>query len=138
MDSTEKTIREWLETLPEPYRRYAIAELNRQDCANCDSGAIEMPSLPKAIQFAFEWHKAKRGGDFWYLIYERALAGEFDAAVKQVQEPDVTIQFIDSFRRILDKCEAQYKAGEVELRMELSEKARTFIFKVQRVKAKKN
>ena len=68
----EKTIKEWLETLPEPIRTEAL------------ENAGELFSYPKfhslvdAIYGAFEWDLTKQGWKYWENVRIRAEAGEFN------------------------------------------------------------
>lgn len=55
----KKTIRQWLSTLPEPYRAMALKNADVEDLDN------EFESLPEAIQEAFYWHKTPEGAEFW-------------------------------------------------------------------------
>lgn len=54
-----KTIREWLEELPEPYRSQAF---RNTPCINTD---LYAPSLKYAIVRAFVWHKSPEGFEYW-------------------------------------------------------------------------
>ena len=73
----EKTIKEWLETLPEPYRSEALEnmyEKNKNEITD---------SLHSAIFRAFNWsgESIKKGtSDYWYDAYQRAAAGEFNTS----------------------------------------------------------
>jgi hypothetical protein len=55
-----KTIKEWLETLPEPYRSQALKN-------GIDMGK-ERSSLFKAINSAFVWSNSKEGFDYWRMV----------------------------------------------------------------------
>lgn len=57
-----KTIREWLEELPEPYRTQA---LNNAD--NLDSKAL-FKSLYNVLQEAFIWEESPEGGNYWINV----------------------------------------------------------------------
>lgn len=52
-----KTIREWFEELPEPYRSEAI-----DNCKRCDNEEV---SLPDALQAGFNWSTSKQGHSYW-------------------------------------------------------------------------
>jgi hypothetical protein len=51
-----KTIREWLETLPDGYRERALANLKKDGPAN---------SLYGALETGFQWIDTTEGFDFW-------------------------------------------------------------------------
>jgi hypothetical protein len=72
-----KTIREWLKTLPEPYRELALLNLDdvplRVGCANEQS-----VNLACAIYDSFWWVASPQGNDFWADIHTRAQNGDFD------------------------------------------------------------
>ena len=70
----EKTIKEWLETLPEPYRSEAIANMpdTAKDHLEC--------CLGDAIEGAFTWAESKQGYGYWLDIVDRAEAGEFNTS----------------------------------------------------------
>lgn len=61
----EKTIKEWLEELPDGYRERALA--------NCDRAEDVASSMDEAIYCAFDWNHTSEGVDFWahMLIYYR-------------------------------------------------------------------
>jgi len=68
----EKTIKEWLETLPEPYRTEALDETKPRDSRQVSE------SLVKAICDAFSWSQSEQGSGYWNEVAERAEAGEFN------------------------------------------------------------
>jgi len=57
-----KTIREWLEQLPEPYRGQAMANMDIQRPG--DLGG-EHPCIRNAIEAAFRWDDSKEGHEYW-------------------------------------------------------------------------
>lgn len=57
-----KTIKEWLEELPEPYRTQA---LNNMEVDEPYSGDEETANLSKALHSAFLWDKTREGLDYW-------------------------------------------------------------------------
>ena len=77
----EKTILEWLNQLPEPYKSQAI-ENTKND--NPFSWNEIVDSLWKAIDVGFLWSSTSQGGDYWFDIKARAANGEFNT-------PDDTI-----------------------------------------------
>lgn len=65
----EKTIREWLETLPDGYRERALANMDP------DLGNINIcKDLPEATSRAFVWEKTpeEEGYEFWYAVHDWA------------------------------------------------------------------
>ena len=54
-----KTIKEWLEELPEPYRTQAINNTSEQNSLKLKS------SLSDAIYSAFAWSKTPEGLQYW-------------------------------------------------------------------------
>ena len=63
-----KTIREWLEELPEPYRTQAIDNAENPECfgvlqSGCD-GRLENTGL-SALRVAFQWHRTNEGIRYW-------------------------------------------------------------------------
>ncbi len=68
----EKTIKEWLETLPEPYRTEALDETKGR-ILKTNQG-----SLTEAIERAFIWADTPRGAFYWDDVRNRAEAGEFN------------------------------------------------------------
>ena len=67
MKKTEKTIREWLETLPDGYRERALK--------NYDPKFSDDEGLAGAIAIAFIWDETPdcEGYEFWNAVYEWAL-----------------------------------------------------------------
>lgn len=68
----EKTIKEWLETLPEPYRTEALENADKRDLK------YPQPSLAEAISASSVWVDTTQGHDYWEDICIRAEAGEFN------------------------------------------------------------
>jgi hypothetical protein len=72
-----KTITQWLQTLPEPYRSQA---LNQPEALRFREypHSQECDSLNEAINNAFLWKGTEQGQDYWLDIAERAETDEFD------------------------------------------------------------
>lgn len=68
-----KPIKDWLETLPEPYRTEAFEEYARQPLSHS-----YQESLYDALWFGFVWSSSKQGHDYWQDIANRADQGELD------------------------------------------------------------
>jgi hypothetical protein len=54
-----KTIKEWLEELPEPYRSQALENTGDSD------GEMEVKSLVTALECAFLWISSSQGYHYW-------------------------------------------------------------------------
>jgi len=61
----KKTIREWLEELPEPYRSQAMENMIKK------AEGLKKPSFQIALTNAFVWELSKQGGDYWRKLYNR-------------------------------------------------------------------
>lgn len=66
-----RSIRKWLEQLPEPYRTQAIANtpvstLDREPHRSSRT-------LSGALFSAFVFHKTREGGDYWNELYQTLL-----------------------------------------------------------------
>ena len=68
----EKTIKEWLETLPEPYRTEALENTMYKRLT------FMRENLHESILSAFEWLHTTQGHAYWWGICDRAEAGEFN------------------------------------------------------------
>lgn len=67
--TTLKTIKEWLETLPEPYRGQALA--------NClpAMGHDVTESLEESLFAGFAWSESPEGYSYWEKVYDLAGIG---------------------------------------------------------------
>ena len=72
-----KTIREWLEQLPEPDRSQAIGQTSE---ARLEERAF---SLIEAVYAMFNWCGSCEGLEHWKSLSKRVLAGEFDRPAEQ-------------------------------------------------------
>lgn len=87
MSANPKTIRNWLKTLPEPYRTEAIAEMDKQFGKDRDSrGGVY--SLQLAIILAFSWVQSIQGEPYWDSVFKRVEAGEFDCPTPNQTESE--------------------------------------------------
>lgn len=59
MKTEEKTVREWLNTLKEPYKSKALN--------NCNKSIInsKVTNLVKALYYAFDWQDSNEGFEYW-------------------------------------------------------------------------
>lgn len=66
-----KTILEWLNEFPEPYRSQALANAAKADllCVKADTQA-------DAISMAFDWNSSPEGGKYWSWLCGRLKTGE--------------------------------------------------------------
>ena len=74
-----KTIREWLEQLPEPYRSRAIGQIDTWFGMPCGS----IHNVADAISWFADWNKTKEGAAYWTNLCQRAEDGEFDRPAEQ-------------------------------------------------------
>ena len=74
----EKTIREWYEELPEPYRTKALANCEKQSPEGHE--VLDSPSRSKstAIATGFLWQDTPEHEDYWKEVYDTLEAHEAD------------------------------------------------------------
>lgn len=60
-----KTIREWLEELPEPYKTQA-----KQNTKKLSVFKLEEPTLSDAVMSAFRWETTPEGLNYWMNLYD--------------------------------------------------------------------
>lgn len=63
----EKTVKEWLSELPEPYKARALANLCREG-ANKHAATMLRKNIPDALSIAFMWNVSPEGHDFWKAV----------------------------------------------------------------------
>ena len=63
MKQKEKTIKEWLNTLKEPYKSKAIQQTNK------DILELQCNSITDALLKMFEWESSEEGDLFWDNLY---------------------------------------------------------------------
>lgn len=61
-----KTIKQWIETLPEPYRSEAIENVREQNNENLIN--FTENSLALAVYGAFNIHLTKQGWSYWHRV----------------------------------------------------------------------
>lgn len=66
--STKKTVREWIEDFPEPWRTEILGEAEKQDFADFNCLA---PDKATALRYSILFCKTKRGVDGWLEIVEK-------------------------------------------------------------------
>ena len=104
----EKTILEWLNQLPEPYKSQAIENTKNDDPF---SGNEIVDSLWKAIDGGFLWSSTPQGSDYWFEITARAANGEFntpDDTIPWPPESDWSNAPDNTFARAVDSDGACY------------------------------
>ena len=62
-----KTIKEWLQELPDGYRELALANLVDDVCTFGQENK-QVDSLSEAVQDAFSWHDVDEGFGFWHAV----------------------------------------------------------------------
>lgn len=81
---TMKTIKEWLETLPEPYRSKALSQ------ADTRSLKEKCRTLALAISGSISWRGSVEGIEYWIDVYRRAMRGDFD---KKQEQPTICLKY---------------------------------------------
>lgn len=66
-----KTIREWLEELPEPYRTQALENFDIEGIDN-----ILVSTLADAINKGFIWFTTPQGEPYWFNIHRKIYKNE--------------------------------------------------------------
>jgi hypothetical protein len=125
---TMKTIKEWLETLPEPYRSKALSQANDRALKG------ECGTLAEAISGSISWRGSFEGVEYWIDVHRRAESGEFD------KKDCGTLQ--DAFegallKRIQDSLE-QWKRKEVEQILEALKLPPKFCEQIERERLEKD
>jgi hypothetical protein len=69
-----KTIKEWLNLLPEPYKTQSLNNLNPE------KGDIIKYHLEDAVVGAFKWDDSVEGTQYWIKITDQIISGEIEAA----------------------------------------------------------
>jgi len=73
-----KTIREHLETLPEPWRTQALENTPKEKQAE------DSPSLVHSLFNAFAWSESPQGEDPWHAIWMQAKQGPVTLTIELV------------------------------------------------------
>lgn len=71
----EKTVKEWLGELPEPYKARALANLHRPG-ANKHAATMLRDCIPAALGVAFMWNVSPEGYDFWLAVHNHFAQGD--------------------------------------------------------------
>jgi hypothetical protein len=67
-----KTIKEWLNLLPEPYKTQSLTNLNP------DKGDIVKYHMEDALVGAFTWETSLEGSSYWVEITDKVFKGEIE------------------------------------------------------------
>jgi hypothetical protein len=70
----EKTVKEWLSELPEPYKARALANLCREG-ANKHAATMLRDSMHDALVVAFMWAVSPEGSEFWTAVSDHYAKG---------------------------------------------------------------
>jgi len=97
-----KTIREWLEMLPEPYKSAAIknAEEDDEDRLDC-----YVDTLSEAITQGFIWEMTLEGQDYWSELHYRNRLEEAITPKSKEQQIEELKANIAKMQAELDKLE---------------------------------
>lgn len=101
-----KTVREWAKHLPEPIRTQFLENVQ---ALNDNPEKIldkDVESLSSAIFCAFGWIRSPQGHDYWNMIDNRAMTGEFNQS---------TPMTVPELLAKIDKQIAELKAKQAEL-----------------------
>lgn len=60
----QKTIYEWLQDLPQPYKREAVTNLTLDNAERLEN------NLPNALLKAFDWEKSPQGFEYWTYYHQ--------------------------------------------------------------------
>lgn len=64
-----KTVKKWLQELPEPYRAQALENMDS------DEANTKVNSQYQALDKAFVWEETPQGEDYWDSIYDKLYNG---------------------------------------------------------------
>jgi len=94
---SEKTVGEWLEELPEPYRTAAISQavLKKKTAS----------SIRESIGVFTQWDETKEGSDFWYAVYNHFC------------EPNDLPPYPEEYKK--EKLKAEIESATIEIHMSI-------------------
>lgn len=81
-----KTIREWYEELPEPYKTEALANCEKQSTLDWNTADATCNKLSEAVAFGFLWQNTPENEDYWQVVYDTLEADEFDEEHDEEQQ----------------------------------------------------
>ena len=69
-----KSIKAWLEELPEFYRTEALENMKQQHFdGGRKYGKLKEISIDYALLFAFAWNETPQGGEYWNKLREKLI-----------------------------------------------------------------
>ena len=98
-----KTIKQWLEELPEPYRSQALENMSENS---------EVESLCIAIMKAFDWDESPQGSKYWLSVYNggfpklksnREIAEEIWDEIASLLVDSEHLDYTDEIEAVLNK-----------------------------------
>jgi hypothetical protein len=99
-----KTIRQWLETLPEPYRSAAIRNAENDVPTTIEE---QCDSLSEALSNSAYWSKTPEGHDYWGELYDRLCHEEAVTPKSKEQQIAELKANIAKMQSELDKLEKE-------------------------------
>ena len=72
----EKTIEQWFQELPEPYKTKALTNCQEQSTFDWNTGDANCNSSSQAIAFGFLWQDTPEGEEYWQEVYDTIAADE--------------------------------------------------------------
>jgi hypothetical protein len=96
-----KTIKEWLERLPEPWRTKAI---NQLPVTTADEVVV---SMTDALICFCDWRVTEEGNDYWYDVWSNISAQESEKAKEPVLKEDSTDEDLIDYWVVKDKYEKE-------------------------------
>ena len=74
----EKTIEQWFQELPEPYKTKALTNCQEQSTIDFNAADATCNKLSEAVAFGFLWQDTLEGEPYWQEVYDTISANEFD------------------------------------------------------------
>lgn len=103
----QKTINEWLETLPPGYRELALKNEKKYwvDC--------EYTSLAYSLHGAFVWNDTEEGHDFWKQVYDWAeFPDQFTLPALEISKTAEADSLREIIKELLDVIKEYVKVDE--------------------------
>lgn len=86
VEPTGKTIREWLNELPDGYREQA---LENHEKYYKEDDAPKVWNIKDALYYGFDWYETIQGGEYWLNIYEAYGYAKTPLPALSQPEPDL-------------------------------------------------
>ena len=74
----EKTIEQWFQELPEPYRTQTLENCEKQSTIDWNAADATCDKLSDAVALGFLWQDTPEGEEYWQEVYDTIAANEFD------------------------------------------------------------